>query len=140
VRKPIPLDLLIQLNSLANFTAALDDLHIVRTHALNSISVSRDLGQFEWASSTIFAQWSNFVRPSFWRMLFDIVRFNTFAIDVLLPDREGPMESIGDYLERERYSKQFRTDYLLPVTASVWANDVEQCRQEFPVGTLIRFM
>jgi predicted NAD/FAD-binding protein len=73
-------------------------------------------------------------------MLFDIVRFNTFAVDILLPNSEGPMESIGDYLERERYSKQFRTDYLLPVTASVWANDVEQCRQDFPVGTLIRFM
>jgi predicted NAD/FAD-binding protein len=73
-------------------------------------------------------------------MLFDIVRFNTFASDILLENNEGPMESIGDYLVREGYSKQFCTDYLLPMTASVWANDVEQCRRDFPIGTLIRFM
>ena len=73
-------------------------------------------------------------------MLFDIVRFNTFASDILLPTSEEPMESIGDYLDREGYSKQFRADYLLPVTASVWANDVEQCKENFPIRTLVRFM
>ena len=73
-------------------------------------------------------------------MLFDIVRFNTFASDILLSTSEEPMESIGAYLDREGYSKQFRTDYLLPVTASVWANDVEQCRRNFPIRTLVRFM
>jgi predicted NAD/FAD-binding protein len=130
----------IKLTSVANFSAALDDLHIVRTHALNSMSVSRDLGKFEWASSSVFAQWSNFVRPSFWRMLFDIVRFNTLASDVLLSTSEKPMESIGNYLDRQGYSKQFRADYLLPVTASVWANYVEQFRQNFPIRTLVRFM
>jgi predicted NAD/FAD-binding protein len=94
VGRPIPM--LIKLTSVANFTAALDDLHIVRSHALYSMCISRDLGKFEWASSSVFAQWSNFIRQSFWRMLFDVVRFNTFASDILLPTSEEPLESIGD--------------------------------------------
>ena len=73
-------------------------------------------------------------------MLFDIVRFNTFATDILLAGQDKSMESIGEYLERERYSKQFRNNYLLPMTASVWTNDVDQCRRDFPVGTLVRFL
>ena len=73
-------------------------------------------------------------------MLFDIARFNAFAIDILLAGKENSMESIGEYLEHERYSKQFCNDYLLPMTASVWMNDVDQCRRDFPVGTLVRFL
>jgi predicted NAD/FAD-binding protein len=129
--------MLIKLTSVANFTAALDDLHIVRSHALYSMSISRDLGKFEWASSSVFAQWSNFIRPSFWRMLFDIIRFNTFASDILLPTSEEPLESIGDYLDREGYSKQFRADYIQRVL-NVWSTLiilVNQCTASNLIGS-----
>jgi predicted NAD/FAD-binding protein len=73
-------------------------------------------------------------------MLFDIVRFNTFACDLLMIPPANALESVGEYLEREGYSKQFRDDYLLPMTGSIWSTDIKQCRQDFPIGTLIRFM
>lgn len=44
-------------------------------------------------------------------MIYDVLRFNVFALDLLA---EGSEEiSIGDYLEREGYGKGFKEDYLL---------------------------
>ena len=42
-----------------------------------SFAVSADNGNLEWAGenlSTVFAQWSNLVSPSFLRMLYDMMR------------------------------------------------------------------
>lgn len=81
-------------------------------------------------------------------MLFDIIRFNTLAIDVLRSNNseeveEGgreDFESMGEYLEREGYSKKFMNDYLLPITGSIWGVDCGDCRDGFPIRTLVRYM
>jgi predicted NAD/FAD-binding protein len=112
-----------------------------------TFGISRDEGAFEWSGTSlnsIFAQRSNIIRPSFWRMVFDIVRFNQFALD-LLSDVDGTLAndnemSIGEYLERERYSAAFRDDYLIPMTACVWSTGADKCALEFPAVTLVRFM
>ena len=45
-------------------------------------------------------------------MIFDILRFNLYALDIL--DEEGTDEmSIGQYLDREGYGDGFKEDYLL---------------------------
>ena len=90
-----------------------------------TFGISRDAGAFEWSGTSLgalFAQRSNLLRPSFWRMIFDIVRFNQFALDLLsLPPASSAAEmSIGEYLERAGYSHAFRDDYLIPMTACVW--------------------
>lgn len=72
-------------------------------------------------------------------MLFDILRFNAFAPDLLTQDGAAS-ESIGAYLRRERYSDAFRDDYLLPMTAAVWSAGPEKCALEFPAQTLIGFL
>ena len=51
-------------------------------------------------------------------MIFDIVRFNQFALDILPAEEEGSTgvqkeQSIGDYLEKEGYSANFRDDYII---------------------------
>lgn len=94
-------------------------------------------------------------------MIFDIVRFNQFALDLLIEDdserAEGPQvngnghgaserkqsraeETIGEYLEREGYSDAFRDDYLIPMTAAVWSTSPDKCTLEFPAVTLVRFL
>ena len=52
-----------------------------------TLAVSRDAGYFEWAGTSlrsIFCQPTNLFSPRFWRMLFDIIRFNHFALDLLI--------------------------------------------------------
>jgi len=83
-------------------------------------------------------------------MIFDLVRFNQFALDLLRKDdpeskaagnsSPRPEETIGQYLEREGYSDAFRDDYLIPMTAAVWSTSPDKCSLEFPAVTLIRFL
>lgn len=130
-----------------NFLPFLKELGIDTVPTAMTFGVSRDYGKFEWSGTSlasIFAQKENIFRPKFWRMIFDIVRFNLFALDVLT-EVDGTIKndnemSIGEYLERERYSDVFRDDYLIPMTACVWSTDADKCALAFPAVTLIRFM
>lgn len=127
-----------------------------------TFAVSRDYGLFEWAGTSlgaVFAQRRNIFSPRMWRMIFDIIRFNQFALDLLVQeDEQRPyvngagaenghgydeaerLESIGEYLEREGYSDAFRDDYLIPMTACVWSTGPDKCSLEFPAVTLVRFL
>jgi hypothetical protein len=85
-----------------------------------TFSVSRDGGAFEWAGTglrSVFCQTQRVFDPGMWRMLFDIARFNSSAVRVL---GEGGDPSIGEYLKREGYSRQFKDDYLIvcPLSSS----------------------
>jgi len=90
-------------------------------------------------------------------MIFDIIRFNQFALDLLKDEEKSQVytngfengngvhndqeqETIGQYLEREGYSDGFRDDYLIPMTAAVWSTSPDKCSLEFPAITLVRFM
>jgi predicted NAD/FAD-binding protein len=47
-------------------------------------------------------------------MVFDILRFKLFALDLLEePLKDGQEMSVGDYLYREGYGAGFIEDYLL---------------------------
>lgn len=119
-----------------------------------TFSVSRDHGFFEWAGSnllTVFAQTRNIFSWGMWRMIYDIVRFNHFALDLLEDapvlgdegegDGKTPVEeTIGAYLEREGYSESFKHNYLIPMTAAIWSTSPDKCALEFPAVTLVRFM
>lgn len=110
-----------------------------------TFGVSRDHGKFEWAGTgldAVFCQRKNIFSPKMWRMLFDIIRFNQFALDLLRNDggAANETETIGQYLEREGYSETFKNDYLIPMTAAVWSTSPDKCSLEFPAVTLVRFM
>jgi len=132
-----------------NFIELLSALHVKTVPSEMTFGVSRDAGAFEWSGtsgSALFAQPGNALKPAFWRMIFDIVRFNQFALDLLslVPGSPAATEatkmSIGDYLTREGYSHAFRDDYLIPMTACVWSTGADKCALEFPALTLVRFM
>ncbi|KAL1887433.1 Cytochrome c oxidase assembly protein cox11, mitochondrial [Sporothrix stenoceras] len=112
-----------------------------------TFSVCRDRGAFEWSGTNLdalFCQRSNFFSPRMWRLVFDVVRFNQFAVDLIRDDESAPgttpEESIGEYLDREGYSDAFRDDYLIPMTAAVWSTSPDKCSLEFPATTLVRFL
>ena len=96
----------------------------------------------EWSGNnlnTVFAQRSNLVRPAFWRMLKDIVRFNRLATDIAEASREDELaEPIGDFLQRNRFSTAFRDWYFLPMIGCIWSCPTDQMLQ-FPIATMVRF-
>ncbi|KAL0258765.1 hypothetical protein SLS55_006268 [Diplodia seriata] len=127
-----------------NFIAFLKELNVETVETAMTFGVTRDEGAFEWSGtslSSIFAQRQNLFRLSHWRMIFDIIRFNQFALDLLQDDSGVDLDlSIGEYLDREGYSDSFRNDYLIPMTACVWSTGADKCALEFPALTLIRFL
>ena len=98
--------------------------------------------KLEWCGSdlnALFAQRCNLLRPRFWRMLADIVRFNRLA-SALAHSAIGDklQQSIGEFLVERRFSEAFREDYLLPMIGCIWSCPTEQML-DFPMATMIRF-
>lgn len=84
----------------------------------------------------LFAQRRNLVRPAFYRMLLDILRFNREALDLV--ERDEETISLGEFLDRHRFSRQFTDHYLLPMGASIWSAR-PQAFGEFPARFILRF-
>jgi predicted NAD/FAD-binding protein len=103
--------------------------------------------KIEWAGNDInsfFGQRSNLLSPSFWRMAYDILRFNRLATQLAHDQIEAghlykePDEKISDFLKRHRFSQSFKENYFLPMIGAIWSCSVEQML-EFPIQTMVRF-
>ncbi|MEA9600019.1 FAD-dependent oxidoreductase [Polynucleobacter sp. AP-Sanab-80-C2] len=119
-----------------------------------SFSVSIDVSKknpahpkIEWAGNDInsfFGQRSNLLSLSFWRMAYDILRFNRMATRLAHEQiaaghlHTQPDETIANFLNRNRFSQSFRENYFLPMIGAIWSCSVEQML-EFPIQTMIRF-
>ena len=119
----------------------LDELG-VRTYATDmSFSVSLDRGRLEYAGSSVsslFAQRSNLRRPSFWRMLADILRFNRAAKALLKSKANSDGRNLQAFLDQLRLGERFRKDYLFPMAAAIWSCPREAIA-EFPAESFVRF-
>jgi len=105
-----------------------------------SFSVSLREPRLEWAGTslaTVFGQPSNLLRPGFWRMLGDMLRFNRETLSIT-DDAQWANVSLGDYLDAQGYSRAFRDWYLLPMAAAIWSCPTRQMA-EYPLGTFVRF-
>lgn len=107
-----------------------------------SFSVQAVDAGLEWSGSslnTVFAQRRNLLRPAFWGMLKELLRFNALATRLA---REGGdvelAQPVGDFLAAHGFGAAFRDWYLLPMVACIWSCPTEQMLR-FPIGTLIRF-
>ncbi|KIX97194.1 uncharacterized protein Z520_07308 [Fonsecaea multimorphosa CBS 102226] len=141
-----------------NFIRFLQELGIPLKKTDLSFGVSCDQGAFEWAWtswSSIFAQRRNIFSPGMWRLIFEVIRFKEFALDLLENVDSGDdttaqeiqqkiqhrsQETIGEYLDRENYSKEFRDNYLIPMTAAIWGTSPDEYSLGLPAITVVRFM
>ncbi len=103
-----------------------------------SFSVSVGGGAFEYQGRAqgLFAQPSNLADASFRRMVREILRFTSEARELL---GSGSRISMGSYLERHGYSRAFREDYLLPITACIWSSRLD-AMLDYPAATMVAFL
>ena len=96
----------------------------------------------EWSGSDlngVFAQRRNLLRPRFWRMLADILRFNKVTTALARAGGDAALDQpIADFLDQQRFSAPFRDWYLLPMIGCIWSCPTDQMLR-FPIATLIRF-
>ena len=115
--------------------------------SIDSSEKSQKPKTIEWAGNDLnsfFGQRSNLLSFSFWRMAFDILRFNRLATQLANNQIEAghlyaePDETIANFLDRNRFSQSFRENYFLPMIGAIWSCSVEQML-EFPIQTMVRF-
>lgn len=120
-----------------NLIALLDHLGVGSRASDMSFAVSLDRGRFEYASPALFAQRRNALRPRFWTMLREILRFYHRA-PTQLARLENPDLTLGDYLKLEGFSEAFRDDHLLPMAAAIWSSPAHALL-DYPAESFIRF-
>jgi uncharacterized protein len=105
-----------------------------------SFSVRHEDTGLEFCGSSLnhlFCQRRNLLRPSFYRMLRQIDRFNREAL-AALEEPEWAEVTLGDYIARRGYGDAFRDLYIVPMSSAVWSTPPEKMLQ-FPARTLLRF-
>ncbi len=107
-----------------------------------SFSVQVPDSDLEWSGSSlasVFAQKSNLLKPGFWGMLADILRFNRVCTRIAQLNNEASMaQPLGDFLHQQRFGAAFRDWYFLPMMGCIWSCPTDQMLK-FPVATMIRF-
>lgn len=103
-----------------------------------SFAVSLNDGAHEYSGSGlrgVLAQKRNALRPRFWAMLRDLLRFYREAPGDLADLGD---ESLDDYLTRAGYSMAFREDHLYPMAAAIWSSPALGIRN-YPAASFIAF-
>lgn len=123
-----------------NFVRLLQTLDVPARTSDMSFSVRCDKSGLEYQGSSLnglFAQRRNLMRPAFYRMLLEVLRFNRQSRELLQSDDDFELE-LGEYLDRNRYSREFIEHYLIPMGAAIWSAPPQRFRQ-FPARFIVSF-
>jgi len=107
-----------------NFVTLLKRLGIPWQPTNMSFSVQNAVTGLEYGFRTLnglFAQRRNVLRPAFFRMLWDIWRFQQECRE--LQGDEHYLIGLGEYLAKKNYSTAFIQDFLLPLGSALWSSD-----------------
>lgn len=120
------------------FLALMDRLGVDRRPTEMSFSVRNDGEGLEYSGGSLaglFAQRQNLVSLSFWRLLAEIVRFNS----LVRKEKENDASlTIGEFLAAGGYSRMFCDNYLLPMISAIWSMGLDSCL-DFPLQFFARF-
>ncbi len=118
-----------------SFMDLMRELRVGLVPAEMSFSVSNPALGLEYNGhnlNTLFAQRGNLWRPSFHRMLLDILRFNRAA------RQHTGDETVGEFVRRQKFGRLFADNYLLPMVAAIWSCEPGRANA-FPMNMLARF-
>jgi len=126
------------------FVALLNELGVASQATTMSFSVRCDQSDLEYNGTSLaglFTQRKNLLRPGFYQMLADIVRFNRAAPALLAHSNDQSdtdQITVGDYLNGAGYSRSFAEHYLLPLGSAIWSCPRETF-ENFPLRFIIEF-
>ncbi len=106
-----------------------------------SFSVKNTQNNLEYNGNTfasLFAQKRNIFRPSFWRMLLEITRFNKLGKQLVAADHADLDLELGAFLDKHGFGSGIRDNYLLPMGAAIWSAGLTDM-PKFPVRFFLRF-
>ena len=122
-----------------NFIKLLDLLNVKSQPSVMSFGVSCEQTGLEYSATnpdTLFSQRKNILSIPFWKMLFEILKFNRTSAELL--KQEDMSLTVGEFLDREGYSSLFIEKFLIPMGAAIWSSDPRLFRS-FPAVAFVRF-
>ncbi len=124
-----------------NFIELLTELGVETQTTEMSFSVRCDESGLEYGGNnlnTLFAQRANLLRPKFYQMLNNIVRFNREVVRDLESGRIVESTTLGEYLAANHYGDAFVTQYLVPMGCAIWSASTQRMI-DFPLQFFARF-
>lgn len=121
-----------------NFIAMLRELDVAWQPSNMSFSLRCERTGLEYNGTSInslFAQRRNLLRPSFLRMLTEILRFNRASKAFL--EEHDHATTLDVFLRRGRYSQAFIDHYIVPMGRAIWSATTEAmlaCPAHFFIG------
>lgn len=118
-------------------TRLFEELEVPVTKSDMSFGATIDNGALEYGLNTIgalFAQKRNLVRPQFYGMVRDILRFGKYAESYATDDTK----TVGDLVEELKLGTWFRDKYLMPMCGAIWSTPIAEVDQ-FPARSLVQF-
>ena len=122
-----------------NFQGMLQELGVSWQPSDMSFSLRCERSGLEYNGTSInslFAQRLNAVRPSFLRMIADILRFNKRCKELLATDDDTL--TLGEYLQHGQYSTQFVEHYIVPMGRAIWSAEAT-AMMDFPARFFVDF-
>jgi len=121
------------------FSHVLAELGVTTQPSEMSFSVSAGKGSFEYRGNglRLWSQPSNALKPSFARLLVDIMSFNRSA-RALLQSGENP-GSLADFIASGPWGKRLWAHYVLPLGSAIWSASPQHFG-EVPAATFARFL
>ncbi|QDY70596.1 NAD(P)/FAD-dependent oxidoreductase [Qingshengfaniella alkalisoli] len=120
-----------------HLTGMFDRLDVPVETSDMSFAASINNGKIEYGLqtlSTLTGQRRNLLRPFFYGMIGDILKFNAHANQLQANDSL----TIGEYVSDLRLGRWFRDYYLTPLCGAIWSTPAQQIL-DFPAAALIRF-
>jgi len=123
-----------------NLVEFFDALGVPSQKADMSFAVSINAGALEYSGCGLrglFAQKRNLLRPGYWKMLSDLLRFYREAAQ-LIEDPDVQSQTLGEMLQARGYGKTFIHQHLIPMGAAIWSTPADQML-DYPAVTFLRF-
>jgi hypothetical protein len=121
------------------FIGLLSELGIRGQKTQMSFSVHNPQSGLEYNGhtlTTLFAQRRNLLKPAFWGLLREIVRFNRLAkASINHVDHAATLQT---FLEQHHFSAFFARHYILPMGAAIWSSSLQEMRR-FPLPLFLSF-
>jgi predicted NAD/FAD-binding protein len=122
-----------------SFVAMMNELGVESQPSNMSFSLRCERTGLEYNGTSInslFAQRLNLVRPSFLRMITDILRFNRESQKLLLS--HDTRLTLGEYLAEHGYSRPFIERYIVPMGRAIWSA-TEEALLHWPARFFVDF-
>ena len=96
---------------------------------------------FQYAGTDLnglLAQRSNLFNVGFWKMTKDVVRFSFLGLNVLKNGADLNGMSLGEFLKKHRFNREFIMNYLVPIGGAIWSSSNEDMLN-FPADLFLHF-